>query len=335
MKKVCILTYDATSVGNACGVIDILHIANNLWQIYHPDAGPIFECSIVSPLKRSWQLYSGLTFQFNKGLDTKDIFDIVVIPGFIYKDIDDLLGRLDQFQESVNWIRRQYETGATIGASCSGTILLAETGLLNGKNATSSWWLDSLFRTRYPEINLEIGRMIVESGRLLTGGAVTSYFNLVLRLVEKFSNKILASLCSKMILIETNRYSQAPYMTLQTQLVDFDDVVSKAQAWIQNHIHRKIDLKELSDHLAISNRTLIRRFKRSTGETPIKYLQKIRIETAKYLLETTDLNIESIMDRVGYADVSSFSLLFKRLTNSTPREYRHQFSYSGDQGNRM
>ena len=325
MKTVYILAYDASSIGPATSVIEIFNIANNLWQILCPDAGPIFECQIVSPIEGPQQIYPGLKFQFDQNFDTGGFADIVVIPGFVYKDIDDLLGKIGNAQKSVQWLLKQYYNGAIVGASCSGTVLLSETGLLNGKNATSSWWLESLFRTRYAEIHLKIDRLLVESGRLLTGGAGASYINLVLRLIDMFADKSLVSLCSKMLLIETNQCFQAPYMTLQADSISFDDVVSKAQAWIQTNLHRKIELQDLSEYLAISIRTLIRRFKTSTGDTPVKYIQKIRIETAKHLLETTDLNLDAIIERVGYADVSTFSLLFKRLTNLTPREYRQQF----------
>jgi transcriptional regulator GlxA family with amidase domain len=326
MKKIILLANDESSIAGVSGALQIFNIANLLWNIENPGKDPVFDCSVVSSVKNRLEPCKGLQFELTQGMHPYEQADAVVTTGFIYQSVNHLLEKTDKEKTAIDWIRRQYDQGAVIGASCTGTVLLAETELLDGKTATTSWWLESLFRRRYPKIKLQIHRLIVENGRLITAGAVTSYANLVLSLIEKFVGKDLALSCSKIMLIDINKFSQGPFIMLQTLLEHSDEMVIKAQYWINEHLQRKFDLHELADYLAVSYRTLIRRFKSVTGDTPTRYLQKMRIEAAKRLLETTDLNLETIVERVGYLDPSSFSLLFKRLTQLTPREYRLQFS---------
>lgn len=324
MKKIILLAHDSSSIPGVTGTLEIFHIANILSNIQNPGTEPLFSCTVVSTQKTVHTLCDGLTVEFGKSIVPYEQADAVVMTGFLYRTIDDLLEKVGRSKPAVNWIVRQHHQGAVIAASCSGTVLLAETGLLNGRSATTSWWLEQFFRKRYPAVDIQIERLVVESGRLLSAGAVTSYANLILHLIEKFADKILAHACAKMMLIDINK-SQAPYMILQSILDHSDNLMSKAQFWINGRLQKNIDMRELSDHLAISYRTLIRRFKTVTGDTPTQYVQKSRIESAKHLLETTDIGIETIMERVGYSDPSAFSLLFKRLTRLTPREYRHRF----------
>ncbi len=325
-EKIFLLATDSSSVVRLSGALDIFNVANVLSNILNPGEDPAFECSVVSVDTGKLELCRGLRADLDIGIHPYEQADAIVATGFLYQSMDHLVEKLDQSKSAINWIRKQYENGALIGAGCSGTLLLAETGLLDGKTATTSWWANDFFKKRYPKTELLIDRLLVTDGRLYTGGSVTSYLNIILGLIEKFAGKELALSCSKMMLIDINRFSQAPFAMLQSILDHSDDIVTKAQYWINEHLHEKIDLLNLAGHLGITYRTLIRRFKAATGETPVKYIQKTRIEAAKRLLETTELNLDSVMDRVGYFDPSSFSLLFKRLTQLTPREYRLRFS---------
>ncbi|MBU3914762.1 helix-turn-helix domain-containing protein [bacterium] len=331
MKKIFLLAIDNTSVAGLSGALEIFNVANVLSNIQNPGDSPAFQCSVVTSETNQLELCRGLRVDLGMGIHPYEQADAIVTTGFLYQSIDHLVEKIDHSKRAINWIRKQYEYGAIIGASCSGTVLLAETGLLDGKTATTSWWLNNFFKKRYPKIELQIERLLVTNNRLYTGGSVTSYLNLVLGLIEKFAGKDLALSCSKMMLIDINRFSQAPFVMLQSILDHSDDIVIKAQYWINEHLQEKIDLRKLAKYCGITYRTLIRRFKSATDETPTLYIQKSRIEAAKRLLETTDLNLDSIMDRVGYFDPSSFSLLFKRLTQLTPREYRLRFSMNNRQ----
>jgi transcriptional regulator GlxA family with amidase domain len=328
MEKIFLLANDSSSVVRLSGALDIFNVANTLSNMLNPGSGPAFECTVVTANSKQFELCRGLQANLDFGIDPYEQADAVVVTGFIYQSTEHLVEELSQLKPAINWIKKQYEQGALIGASCSGTMLLAETGLLNGKKATTSWWENDFFKKRYPNIELQIDRLLVTNGRLYTGGSVTSYLNIVLTIIEKFAGKEIALLCSKLMLIDINRFSQAPFQMLQSVLNHSDDIVTKAQYWINEHLHEKIELIKLAGHFGITYRTLIRRFKSATEETPNQYIQKSRIERAKCLLETTDLNLASVMDRVGYLDLSSFTLLFKRFTQLTPREYRLRFSMS-------
>ena len=326
MKKIAFVASDSSSISGITGGLEIFKITNLLSRIQSPGKQKRFECSVISLDKGSFTICPGLVCEFSKGLSMEERYDAIILIGFIYSDISQLIKKIDSSKDAVSWILKQYSAGALIGANCSATLLLAETGLLDGKSATTSWWLNSLFKKRYPKIKLEIDALMVENKQLICSGALTSYLNLVLCIIEKLTDKSLALSCSKMMLIDINKNSQAPYVMQQKILDLSDDMVTKAQHWIYANFKNKIDFQVLSNHLAVSYRTFIRRFKFATGETPSKYLQKLRIEAAKDLLETTNLNLETIIESVGYSDTSSFSILFKRLTQLTPKEYRTRFS---------
>jgi transcriptional regulator GlxA family with amidase domain len=326
MKKIALFADNASSIPGVTGALEIFNIANILANIQNPGNAPFFDCTIVASGKKQATICKGLKVEFTTSLASYKQADAVVITGFLYRTIEDLLHTVKNSDKAISWLRQQYRYGAIIAGSCSGTVLLAESRLLNGKSATTSWWLTDLFRKMYPEINLQIDHLLLEDGRIITAGAVTSYSNLVLYLIEKFHSKELALSCAKTMLIDINRFSQASYKMLQTIADHKDNLVTRAQYWLNENFKNKIDMKNFSDALSVSYRTLIRRFKAATGDTPIQYLQKIRIESAKHLLEITDLNLDTIMERVGYSDPSAFSLLFKRLTRLTPREYRNQLS---------
>jgi len=334
VKKIILYANDHTSLAGVTGACEILETANIVWEIQNPGADPIFEYSIVSREKASWELCRGLHIECSEGLNRTERADIVVSTGFLYRDVNHLAEKIEQAKTAVRWFRQQYENGTTVGASCSGTVLLAESTLLDGEKATTSWWLEGFFRERYPRVELHIDRILVKSGRLLTAGAMTSYIYLMLDLIERFTDKETALSCAKVMLVDINKNHQVPYSILQTVMRKEDNAVLKAQYWLSEHLHRQIDIRELAEFLAMSYRTLLRRFKTATGETPMRYLQKIRIETAKHLFETTNLNLETIMERVGYSDPSSFSLLFKRFTRLTPREYRQRFSMNLSDGDK-
>ena len=326
VKKIILYANDPTSLAGVMGAHEIFETANIIWGIRNPGADPIFECSVVSPEKASREFCRGLNIEFHGGLDRVDRADAAISTGFLYNDVNQLVEKIEGSKTAVRWFRRQYEQGTIIGASCSGTVLLAETTLLDGKKATTSWWLDGFFRERYPHVELHIDRVLVRNDRLITAGAMTSYVYLMLDLIERFAGKEIALSCAKVMLVDINKNHQIPYAILQTVMRNDDNEVLKAQYWLSEHLQQSIDIRELAEYLAMSYRTLLRRFKTATGETPMRFLQKIRIETAKHLFETTNLNLETVMERVGYSDPSSFSLLFKRLTRLTPREYRQRFS---------
>ncbi|WKB53844.1 GlxA family transcriptional regulator [Eleftheria terrae] len=223
-------------------------------------------------------------------------------------------------------LQRQHERGALLATYCTGSFLLAEAGLLHGKAATTHWSQAATFRSRYPDVRLKPEEIVTEQAGILCSAAVTSYHNLALRLVEKLAHAKLAMDTAKLMLIDRHRDLQSPYAGgLQGAFEHGDDLVAQAQRWMAKRLKEGISISELSRQLAVSERTLNRRFKQALGEPPVKHLQSLRIEMAKRLFETTRATSEVVCGRIGYSDVATFRELFKRHTGVTPSEYRRRF----------
>ena len=214
-----------------------------------------------------------------------------------------------------------------VAANCSASFVLGDAGMLDGRAATTTWWLASVFRKRYPSCQLDPRAVLTEDGGVLCSGATTAYLDLALRVVQRLGGPNLASTCARFLLVDASRDSQAPFMTrtLQQQSAHGDELVSRAERWIHKRVGEPFSLHELARASRTSERTLLRRFQAVLGTTPLGYAQAARVEAAKGLLMTTDLAVERIGDRVGYTDTSSFRRLFKREVGVTPLAYRDRF----------
>jgi transcriptional regulator GlxA family with amidase domain len=214
-----------------------------------------------------------------------------------------------------------------MAAGCSGGFVLGRCGLLDGKIATTSWWLGPLFKREFPRAHLREDELVTAGERLLCAGPVNSHFNLALRVVETFAGRDLALRCAKVLLVDANRHSQRPYVLLQDQLRHTDELVIRGQEWMRRHLlEDDFSIETMARALGASPRNLVRRWRRANGSTPVAYLQNLRIELAKNLLETTDLGLDAILDRVGYTDGASFRRLFRQKTALSPRDYRQRFA---------
>ncbi|MEC8428105.1 MAG: helix-turn-helix domain-containing protein, partial [Pseudomonadota bacterium] len=198
-----------------------------------------------------------------------------------------------------------------------------ETGLLNGREATTSWWLEHQFKNLYPLVKLKARELLTEDDQLLCSGSMSASLNLATRVIDRFHSHAMAAQCAKVMLVNNN--DQAQYQELITDIPSGDPVVAKCQYWLQTHLREKIDQPTLAQKMGTSQRTLIRKFKSELGVPPLTYLQNLRIETAKHLLESSTLALSEIIGRVGYTDISSFSRLFRQRTDLTPAAYRRRF----------
>ncbi len=219
------------------------------------------------------------------------------------------------------------QQGKWLGAFCNGTFALAGTGLLNGLQATSVWFFKDYFRQMFPQVKLDLQQLVVQQQTILTGGATTSYLNLCLRFVELCMDTAFAQQMAKIMLTDPNRTSQLPYLSLQLAPQHKDAKLAEIQQYLQAHLAEPVTLEQLADQFAMTPRTLIRRFKQHLDETPMAYLQRLRIERAKSLLENTLWTAEDIMQQVGYEDISSFRKLFVHYTSLTPKAYRQKFMF--------
>ena len=224
-------------------------------------------------------------------------------------------------QAQVAWVVKE-----GVSAAVSFIEAQLEAGLLDGGVATTHWAQAKTFARRYPEVDLRVSEILTEQNHILCSGAVTTSLNLALRLVEKFAGPEVAAATGKMMLIDTNRVSQSSYASLSEAPGHSDALVARAQRWMEKSLNQGFSLSELARHLAVSERTLNRRFKLATGEAPLHHLQSLRVDVAKRLLATTGLSVEAVSARVGYSDLSTFRRLFRRETGLSPREYQRRFS---------
>lgn len=246
----------------------------------------------------------------------------IIVPGLGHRsdrDLGECFARGDTVQ-AMRWLAAAGAGGAKIAASCSAAFLLAQAGLLDGRRATTAWWLAPAFRTRYPAVTLDEARMLVRDGPVLTAGAALSQLDLMLAVVSDVAGESVAHLCSRYLLID-QRSSQARYM-MRDRLEHEDQAVIAAERWIDAQLDGPLTVAALSAELALSPKTLARRIKAATGLSPIKFIQRRRLSHAAHLLETTALPIETVAARVGYQDSTALRKLIKREFGVTPSTLR-------------
>ena len=309
------------------GPMDVFSIANVL-ATYRNGCPPIhFRTHLVGARAARNQTVGRISFAVSP-IDDQHL-DALFLPGIDHHrpgDISLALGELAPEQDAV---RAFAADGALVAATCSGTCLLASTGLLNGRRSTTSWWLSSYFQKKYPEVRLDAEELVVDDLPYLSAGGSTSYLDLSLWLIEHFGGNELRQLTAKVMVMETNRSSQSPYVASVLMQEDKRGVVQRARHWLNQHLDSEWTMAALAEHCHTSQRTLLRRFQDEAGMSPVQYAQQLRIERAKALLDSTHLSFEEITQRCGYADVSTFGKTFKRWVQLTPREYRQRFGMPG------
>lgn len=224
-----------------------------------------------------------------------------------------------EVREAAAVLRKRSERGALTAAACAGTFVLAEAGLLDGEEATTTWWLAPLFRQRYPLVRLDETRLVVPSNAVLTAGAALGHLDLALTLIRRASPE-LASLTAKYFVADT-RTSQALY-TIPSQLAHADPLVHKFERWARDRLAEGFSLEQAAAALATSKRTLARRMQSVLGKSPLEYVQDLRIERAVHLLEASPASVDQIAEEVGYAEGATLRVLLRRRLGRGVREIR-------------
>lgn len=305
------------------GPADIFGLAGVLWPAIGGQAlTPQFETVIGALSNEPVVCLNQTLIQPNTSIDEIDQTDLVIISA---ADLGSLEHGADRL---VPWLKRHYENGATIASVCTGAFLLAETGLLDGRRATTHWGFVDAFRSRYPAVHLMPERLITDEGRLLCGGGAHSYFDLCLYLVNRFCGAEVAAQCARALLLEMRPNAQSPYARLVQQKDHADRPILESQRILEQRYVQGISVEDLAQHVSMSPRNFKRRFRLATGQTPLHYLQCFRIEVAKASLESSDESIENIASQVGYADVSFFRRTFRKFTGVNPGDYRRKFHSS-------
>ncbi|NOJ44513.1 GlxA family transcriptional regulator [Bradyrhizobium australiense] len=248
--------------------------------------------------------------------------ELIVVPGLGTASADELDKKLmsPACRRAGDALTRAFGRGAMLAASCASTFLLAEAGLLDGRRATTTWWLAPLFRQRYPDVELMTEQMVVADWPIATAGAAMAQMDLMLAVVGRFAGPGLARACANYLLLDERR-SQAPFMAI-TYLAGQDPRIAKAEKWVRDNIARDFAIEELAAAVALAPRTFARRIAATCGISPIQFVQRIRLETARFLLETTRLPVDQIARQVGYAEPSTLRRLIRRDTKHPPGHFR-------------
>lgn len=284
---------------------------------------PLFQVQLVAR-SREARRTNGI-FSIQPDLSMQDTFrtDLIVIPA-VHGDMEQVVALNREF---LPWIAERYEQGAEVCSLCIGAFILGATGLLKGRSCTTHWLMADDFRKMFPEAHLLPYKIITDEGGIYTSGGAYSSLNLILYLVEKYTNRDMAILSSKVFEIEFDRKSQSPFIIFKGQKAHEDEVVKKAQLYIEENYPEKLTIDQLADMLALSRRNLERRFKKATSNTITEYIQRVKIEAAKMRLEASRETVNEVMYTVGYTDAKAFRTTFKKITGLSPAEYRQKYSW--------
>lgn len=316
--RIDVLVLDGVFDTGLATMLDVLATANELGEMSGLTV-PRFEVTIVG-VRKTVTTSQGLTVPVAP-LPTRGVADWVVVPAIGFKmpgPLQTALARPD-VRDAGKALRGWAERGAATAAACIGTFVLAESGLLDDQDSTTTWWLAPLFRQRYPTVRLDESRMIVRSGKFVTAGAALSHMDLALWLVRQKSPR-LAALTAR-YLVADSRPSQSAYV-LAGHLAHSDPLVERFESWARARLKHGFSLNEAATAAGSSKRTLARRMQAVLGKTPLSYFQELRVERAVHLLKTTDETVEEIAARVGYADGVTLRTLLRRHLGHGIREIR-------------
>lgn len=321
MKRLTILVPDGqNNLSSIVGTYKIFSRANEYWKSRGNKEPFKIELAGISG---EVGFYEGL-FTVKPHTHISDIAktNLIIIPSLNHNYEKAIKGN----RLLIDWIEKQYKQGAEIASICTGAFMLASAGLLDGRSCSTHWSAADHFRAMFPEVNLQADRLITDEHGIYTNGGAYSFLNLIIYLVEKYYDRQTAIFCSKVFQIEIDRQSQSEFAIFTGQKIHGDDMVKKAQAYIEDHMQEKISVEQLSSQFAVGRRNFDRRFIKATGNTPIEYLQRVKIESAKRAFENTRKTVNEVMYEVGYSDVKAFREVFRKITGMSPLAYRGRYN---------
>lgn len=283
---------------------------------------PLFNVQLVGEEKQV-SVHDGFSVvKTDKLLEEVTSTDLIIIPALY----GDLKHAIHDNKKMIPWIVDRVQEGSEVASLCLGAFLLASTGLLDGKKCSTHWVRYSEFREMFPKVEVMDGKIITEEDGLYSSGGANSYWNLLLYLLEKYTNRETAIIASKYFAIDIDRNTQNSFMMFQGQKDHLDPEVKQVQQYIEENYQERIVVNELVDMVAVGRRSFERRFKKSTHNTIVEYIQRVKVEAAKRSFEASRKNINQVMFDVGYSDTKAFRNVFKRITGLTPLEYRNKYN---------
>ncbi|WP_248798422.1 GlxA family transcriptional regulator [Pseudomonas sp. MWU13-2105] len=314
---ITLLLVDQCSAASTTLALEVLSAAN----LFADTASQPFELTRASLKGADVAAWGSQMLRVDQSIEAITRTDLVLIPGFLFT----LKDALPTFAAHGPWLRQQHAQGAVVVSMCTATFMLAETGLLDGVRATTHWAFADLFRRRYAKVHLDEAQMLCEDKRLITSGGASAAMDLLLFLVRRFASVDLARKCAKYLLVDTMRTQQSVYTTWSPPKHHGDEEILQVQHWLEEHFQQPLLIDDVAQQFAFGIRNFKRRFKEATGYPPLLYLQTLRLERAKQLLESTRMSVGSITNAVGYEDSNSFRRLFQQRVGLLPAAYRKKF----------
>lgn len=324
MKHITIIVPDGQSnlstIASIVGSYEMFVQSNNFWkQSGRPEP---YKVELAGISKKA-EVYDGL-FSVRPQVHIEEISktQLIIVPSLVR----DFQKAVKGNRLLIDWIGEQYRNGSEVASICNGVFLLASSGMLDGKNCATHWSAADTFRGMFPKVNLLTDKLITDEDGIYTNGGAYSFLNLLIYLIEKYYDRQTAIYCSKVFQIELDRQSQSAFSIFKGQKQHGDELIIKAQEYIESKLDEKISVQDLSIHFAIGRRNFDRRFIKATGNTPVEYSQRVKIEAAKKAFETTRKTINEVMYEVGYADLKAFREVFRKITGLSPLEYRTRYN---------
>jgi transcriptional regulator GlxA family with amidase domain len=319
--KIAILNFDGAVASAIAGPYDMFSKVKMISETLKIKTKTFFEVDIVNSSPETNQPFK---MKGNLLMNKRKQYDLVMIPAMEMYCIPETLQRETAI---VKWIQKQYKNGADIASMCTGAFIAASTGLLNGKRATTHWMGANAFRQLFPNVKLEDDKMIVDEGRIYSSGGAFSFTSFIIYLIEKFCGREMAFAAAKVFVIQVHDSSQHSFSIFDTQRNHDDHDIGKVQDHIEKNYEESLTINGLAEKFNMSSRTFIRKFTATTGNTPLEYIQRVRVEAAKRLLEKGKLTVEQVCLKTGYGDFGFFRNIFKRLTGLTPQEYKKKYGH--------
>lgn len=327
MVQIEVWIYPACMASAVCSLIEVLRVANLLAQTDIKIAGNVFNWSIRSYQGLNVMSAAGLNLAADAAISASSSPDVIVLPGvFLERGVKGWLAQLRSQPEFLAILRQQHQRGCLLASNCSASFILAEAGLLDGQSATTSWWLERSFRARYPAVDLQIDQILCQAPGIITGAAASAHLDLTLNLLRRYATPELAAKVAGKLLIESHSHSQTPHREPASDAEQHSSsLIRRAHQWILSNYQQSLRLSDLAEHLAVSQRTLIRHFQLHLQTTPAHYAQQVKMQMARQLLSHSTLSVEQLAQRLGYADSNAFRRAFRRVCGLTTGQYRQQF----------
>jgi transcriptional regulator GlxA family with amidase domain len=319
--RIAILVYEGGLGTQIFGLMDALLIANRIARAYGYTGPSPFDVHLVAVTGRSVKVAGGIPIGVSR---PNGAFDLLIVPGLEIDTRVDWDAKLALFKRELAFIQKTFAAGTPVASICVGAFLLGEAGLLSGRKVTTSWMFSGELARRYPAAQLSANAILVEDGAVITTGAVSSAFDLAIHIVKQTMGAKLATATARIALLPSQRVSQAPYV--DTSLIEhtLPSFSHNVVQWLSDRLAENYDLERVAQAFHVSSRTLLRRVKAETGESPLTLLQQARVDKAKRLLLSTTHSIARITEEVGYSDVATFSRLFAGQVGETPARFRRR-----------